>query len=393
MGSFLQTRSAAAIRRLVVDAELSSVDRDVMVSFLAQKQGASYAPQGGQITGILKQMLETMEGDLRGITKEENAAKKAFAELTAAKEKEVAANSKAIEDKTARRGRVGVKIEELREDLEDTSSSYDEDKKFLKDMEKNCATKKDEWDAVKKTRAEEMLALAETIKILNDDDALDLFKKTLPSPSLLQLKLQGRDVRKRALQALGGTRTRGKRDTRLDLIALALHGKKVSFDKVLTMIDEMTKLLHEEQASDDDKKAYCEKELDENEDKHKQLELEISDLTKTIDESKRVQSRWTRTATSPSARPKRTPCATCSRARAPPKPNPPLLGRRIPLDRRRAARNMAATLRPVEHSWCVHLIGTSSAGTAGRCCTRWRPTIRSSRRKRIERRRSASFAR
>lgn len=30
---------------------------------------------------------------------------------------------------------------------------------------------------IKKTRAEELLALAETIKILNDDDALDLFKK------------------------------------------------------------------------------------------------------------------------------------------------------------------------------------------------------------------------
>ena len=36
---------------------------------------------------------------------------------------------------------------------------------------------------VDRVRAEELVALADTIKILNDDDALDLFKKTLPSAS------------------------------------------------------------------------------------------------------------------------------------------------------------------------------------------------------------------
>ena len=47
-------------------------------------------------------------------------------------------------------------------------------------------------------RAQEAVALAETIKILNDDDALDLFKKTLPSPSFLQLRTET-DMRDEAL--------------------------------------------------------------------------------------------------------------------------------------------------------------------------------------------------
>ena len=34
---------------------------------------------------------------------------------------------------------------------------------------------------------------------MNDDDALDLFKKTLPSPSLLQMSRRAGDVRKEAL--------------------------------------------------------------------------------------------------------------------------------------------------------------------------------------------------
>jgi len=284
-GSFLQTGTAAAIRRLTIDMDLSSADRDIMSAFLSQKQEGSYAPQSGQINGILKQMKDTMEGDLASLTKNEKATIAAFEDLVAAKEKEIKANSKAIEAKTDRHGKVGVKIEELREDLEDTSASYDEDKKFLTDLDKNCATKKKEWEVVKKTRAEELLAIADTIKILNDDDSLDLFKKALPSPSLLQTTLKSQEVKQRALRALNVARHSSGSDTRLDLIALAIRGKKVSFDKVLKMIDDMVKLLGDEQNSDNDKKAYCEKELDKNEDIKKELDLDISDLTKTIEET------------------------------------------------------------------------------------------------------------
>jgi hypothetical protein len=38
---------------------MSSVDRDVISSFLSQGQQAGYVPQSGQIIGILKQMKDT----------------------------------------------------------------------------------------------------------------------------------------------------------------------------------------------------------------------------------------------------------------------------------------------------------------------------------------------
>merc|ERR1719454_1521657 len=128
-------------------------------------------------------------------------------------------------------------------------------------------------------RAEEILAISETIKILNDDDALDLFKKTLPSPSLLQTQIAAKQVRVEALQAL---RSPGRKDPRLDFIALALRGRKVSFEKVIGMIDEMIVLLAKEQATDDEKKEYCEAELDIAEDKLKELEHTIANLEKDI---------------------------------------------------------------------------------------------------------------
>lgn len=65
-----------------------------------------------------------------------------------------------------------------------------------------------------------------------------------------------------------------------------MKGKKVSFEKVLTMIDEMVALLKKEQVADDDKKEYCEDTIDKTEDKVKELELAVSDLEKSIADTK-----------------------------------------------------------------------------------------------------------
>merc|ERR1719197_1811994 len=227
-------------------------------------------------------MSDTMSSSLATATSEENASIKDFDALMSAKTKEINALTKSIETKIAKIGELGVEVVTQQEDLDDTTKSLKEDEAFLKDLEKNCKTKEDEWATRCKIRAEELLAIADTIKILNDDDALELFKKTLPTPSLMQLKTSGRAMKLRALAALQDASQGNKGDYRLNLISLALKGKKVSFDKVLKMIDDMISLLGQEQRDDNDKKEYCEKLIDKTEDTVKQLELEISDLGKAI---------------------------------------------------------------------------------------------------------------
>merc|ERR1712048_1342376 len=83
---------------------------------------------------------------------------------------------------------MGHSLNQSKEQLSDAEESLLEDKKFLAVVEKGCATKEKEWAEICKLRSEELLALADTIKILNDDDALELFKKTLPGrASFMQL--------------------------------------------------------------------------------------------------------------------------------------------------------------------------------------------------------------
>jgi hypothetical protein len=169
-------------------------------------------------------------------------------------------------------------------DLGDTEEALIEDKKFLADMEKNCAKKEAEWEVIVKTRSEELLALADTIKVLNDDDALELFKKALPaaSASFVQVQVSSTTLRSRALAAIRSV----PRSSQLDFIALAIQGKKIGFEKVIGMIDEMVVTLKTEQDDDDHKKEYCAKQFDLSDDKKKSLERGVSDLETAISDAK-----------------------------------------------------------------------------------------------------------
>jgi len=282
-GSFLQTPSAKVLLRLVQGQKDSlDVDTKDVLSFLSGTEG--YAPQGGQITGILKQMGDTLAAGLADATSEEESAVKGYEGILAAKKKEAAALTEAIEAKTKLIGELGIEIVTMKEDLDDTSKAMMEDKKFLAELEKGCGTKTAEWEERSKVRATELVALADTIKVLNDDDALDLFKRTLPgaSASFVQVKVSSSLMRSRALAAILEARKAGLDKPRLDLISLALNGKKIGFEKVVAMIDEMVKNLSQEQVDDDSKKEYCAAQLDLADDKKKGLERSIADKETAI---------------------------------------------------------------------------------------------------------------
>jgi hypothetical protein len=66
---------------------------------------------------------------------------------------------------------------------------------------------------------------------------------------------------------------------------MAIEGKKIGFDKVIKMIDDMMATLKKEQLDDDSKKEYCEKQFDVTEDKKKSLKKTVSDLEISIEDA------------------------------------------------------------------------------------------------------------
>jgi hypothetical protein len=289
--SFLQSTAAADLRKIVLTTNaLSNFDQSEVQSFLQGKLGATGS---GEIVGILSQMGEDMAQDLKEATESEAASLADFNGLVAAKQKEIAAATTAIEDKTARVGTLAVDIVNAKNDLADAQSALEEDSNFLIELKKTCAEQVKLFDAVKKMRAEEITAIGATVKILNDDDALDLFKKTLPSPgdALLQVSAKSSAKAKAQyyLQQASAQAVDGSGAT-LRLAQLALKGKKPGFEKIVKMMDDMVALLGKEQKDDEAQKEYCEAEFEKSDDEDKELDRKIKGLETEMGEGKEAIS-------------------------------------------------------------------------------------------------------
>jgi len=294
-GAFLQSSSATVLKGLVTETQdMLSADRQELVAFLSGDQSeGELAPGTDEIVGILKQMKETMLANQKQMVAEEKAAVDSYQGLMDAKSKQVKALSRPIESKTKRIGDLGIDIARLHNDRDDTAGTLEQDQEFIANLKENCDNKEKTHEQDKKMRAQELLALADTIQILNDDDTLELFKKTLPSASssFLQMQSTSESLRTRAQAVLSlaqkSEKSSGSRH-HLDFILLALRGKKVGFERVAKLIDELVATLKEEQVDDDNKKEFCGVQSDQVHDKIHGLAASVSDFEAAIAENKDV---------------------------------------------------------------------------------------------------------
>merc|ERR1712048_1385869 len=118
----------------------------------------SYAPQSGQIFGILKQMKETFETNLADSQGNESGNQKAYDELKAAKTAEITAGQDQIDKKTDELSMTDEKLAESQEDLVDTKKTLAADEEFLAQLKETCAGVDAQWEERQKTRQLEMEA-------------------------------------------------------------------------------------------------------------------------------------------------------------------------------------------------------------------------------------------
>merc|ERR1719453_3006 len=230
-----------------------------------------------------------MEGDLKSANEAEASAVKNFGDLSAAKNSEISAATSAIESKTKRAGEVAVEIVQTQDDFEDTEADVAETQKFLADLGKQCAEKKASWSERQTMRAQEIDAISQAVKILNDDDALDLFKKTVPSftqtgMGFLQKSSKSSVALRANLIMVSLAQKSTSHQTQMSLIASALKSKAVDFSKIAEKIDGMVDVLTKEQGADDSQKDFCDAEFEKSAAEKKDTEEAIASLAASIEE-------------------------------------------------------------------------------------------------------------
>merc|ERR1719463_551259 len=123
-------------------------------------------------------MKESFETNLAASQKEEMTNQKAYEDLKAAKEAEIAAGQSQADTKTVELGNTDEKNAQSKENLEDTRDVLAVDTAFLADLKERCANMDQEYEERTKTRQLEIQAVSKALAFLASDESHDLFTRT-----------------------------------------------------------------------------------------------------------------------------------------------------------------------------------------------------------------------
>merc|ERR1719262_1617003 len=257
-------------------------------SFLSIPGMQSYAPQSGQIFGILNQMKEDFEVNLSEAQKAEAKAKAEYETLKAAKEDEIDTGRKLIVSIDAQIAETQEKFAQEAKELENTQEQLAMDEEFLKNLKEKCATMDADFDKRTKDRLTEIDAVTDTIGILNSDESFEAFDKMqAPVFSQTDSTASQKERRQQAVSALQrAARVSGSPQVAL----LAASAQLDAFTKVKALIDKMVAELTTQQKDEVDHRDWCIAELNTNKrdttaayDKKDSLLTQIADLDKNIE--------------------------------------------------------------------------------------------------------------
>merc|ERR1719502_1323385 len=265
---------------------------------------ASYSPQSATIMGILKDMYDTFAADLEKSNSEESDKQKAFEDLIAEKEKQVADWTAEVTDKEGQKAEKSTMLSEAEELLSATQTQLKIDEEFFETARDSCKAKSDEWDERSRLRTEQLDGIEKALKILTSDEARKTFaastsvraqdtfgtegsremastettKMSVGDVLFLQMEMP-REKAYRALKKVIGH----SKNLRLARIAVAVRtATQGHFDEVIAEIDKMIELLAEESKEDIEQRDWCIAEQN-NQTNHKEnLEYEIKQLESKI---------------------------------------------------------------------------------------------------------------
>jgi len=299
MRSIARVLGASRVQQLALSSgSLRKHQMDMLKEFLGKASGTesfltipgfrSYAPQSGQIFGILKQMQADFESRLSDTQKAEQKASDDYNALKAAKEEEITAGKKTVVQIDADLAEFSEKHAQAAQELEDAQAQLELDTTFLANLKAKCSESKEEYDTRVKARLDEIAAVEDTIKILNSDKAFDIFDKSVNS--FLQISVTYQTERKNRARAVSVLRQAAQATASPKLALLASRAQLDAFTKVKEEIDKLVAELGKQQTDEVAHRDFCIKDMNTNgrdtaaaEDKKAALEVKSQDLGKTIE--------------------------------------------------------------------------------------------------------------
>merc|ERR1719159_1406543 len=236
-----------------------TVHEQEITSMLQATDASSSGSSTDTIIGILEQMVENFKQNLKEMIQDEEEAIAKFNQLISSKNLEISTAQKEKDSMKEQRAANSNAASQAKMELIKAENALQTNTDRLVDLKKNCADKTAEYDAATKGRQLELEAIGAAIKILNDDDALDLFKKTLPSPSSLLQQNKDSDPAAGVWEAVSNPVSFVQRTVRpASFVQVSARtSAKPDLQPVVQLVGKMHSQLGAQQDDDDQQRDFC----------------------------------------------------------------------------------------------------------------------------------------
>jgi len=265
---------------------LSPRERKMISSFLQAPFAGTYQSQGSEIVGILKNMRDTFKSNLASARAAESAAAEAHQKFMKVKAADFDQSKVSFDDKDGVLGTNDNTLSTKRDQKSDAQTTMGSDQEFLGKLLNICATKTTQYEDRKMVRANEESAIAQAQSILNGDGTAfnSVDATSTGATGLVQLSMRTRhmSVRDQVRQSLVHV-AKKRQSIKLARIAASLEAGN-PFTKVVAEIQAMIDLIAREEKADDDEKAWCDSEREENTHQESMKKKNIKHLNGKIDD-------------------------------------------------------------------------------------------------------------
>jgi len=279
--------------------KLPSNERQMFMSFLQEEEVGAGAPAGnafesssGGVQDAVGKLKERIEGKRADLEKEETEHKFAFDTLIGQLDLNTEQAETEIEEKTQSKAQRLADFESFTSEVEATTATLKTDEKYFADLEAQCTTKSEEFEARQKMREEELEAIAKAIEVMSGgtvsgaaEEHLPSFIQTRQSFALLRAHAVAPSERSAAVHRvmifLQGRAA--KAESRILANLAAKVTESGPFDKVVEMIKDLIQKLTTEAAEEADQKSWCDAELKANKETRDAKTEEVNRLTARSD--------------------------------------------------------------------------------------------------------------
>lgn len=292
-------RSQATSLLQMLDPIIPAEKKGVITAFLQQDpdvglsveapEADGYEFQSGGVVDMLEK-LETKFLDERAqLEKDETNAKHAYEMLVQDLTAQIAHNEQAVSDKSALKGKKKQAAADAKGDLADTTSTRDDDQKYLSDLTATCRAKSSDFESRQQLRADEIVALEKAIEILSGGTVSGAAEKYLPTlvqqqkTILMQLAKSNKLTGDRQVAVASFLSRAAERYGSRVLSELATHAEADPFSKVKKMVQDLITRLMEEANQEAEQKGWCDTELAKNEATRDEKTAKVEALTSEID--------------------------------------------------------------------------------------------------------------